>query len=49
MITFLALVAFFVLVAFERFGVKTVYNDLFVGIAALIVAASLILGQSTGF
>ena len=48
MITFLALVAFFILVSFERFGVVTKYNDLFVGIAALIVAVSLILKQSSG-
>lgn len=48
MITFLALVLFFTLVALERFGLKTKYNDLFVGIAAIVVAASLILGRSTG-
>jgi hypothetical protein len=48
MITFLALLAFFLFIAFERFGVTTKYNDLFVGVAALIVAVTLILGRSTG-
>lgn len=48
MVTLLALIAYFSLVALERFGLKFNYRDLFVGLAALIVAVSLILGNTTG-
>lgn len=49
MVQFLALLVFFSLIAFERFGVSFKYNDLFIGLAALVVAATLILDGSAEF